>query len=275
MDLNTITETVTRPRLSALSEWRDGDAWLAGGTYLFSEPQPALRRLIDLDGFGWTPVEIKGDVLSIAATAKLAELYAWSCPPEWTAAHLIQDCCNALLGSFKIWNMATVGGNICLSLPAGPMTSLASALGASCLIWRPGGGERRVPAADFVTGNRRNGLERGELLRAIDIPIESLRSRAAFRQTSLNPYGRSAALLIGTRARDRRTVITVTAATVRPVRLEFPDLPLSAELSSAIETAIPATLYHDDIHGHPDWRRHLTFHLAEEIRRELAAEATA
>ena len=28
--------------------WRAGDAWLAGGTWLFSEPQPALTRLLDL-----------------------------------------------------------------------------------------------------------------------------------------------------------------------------------------------------------------------------------
>jgi CO/xanthine dehydrogenase FAD-binding subunit len=273
LDLNTITETVTRPGLSALSEWRDGDAWLGGGTYLFSEPQPALRRLIDLDGFGWTPIELKGDVLSVASTAKIADLFAWKCAPEWTAAHLISDCCNALLGSFKIWNMATVGGNICLSLPAGPMTSLASALGASCLIWMPGGGERRVPAAEFVTGNRRNVLARGELLRAIDIPVESLKSRAAFRQVSLTPLGRSAALLIGMRAPNGRTAITVTASTVRPVRMEFPRCPGIGELQDAIAQAIPASLYHDDIHGHPEWRRHLTLNLAEEIRRELAPEA--
>ena len=50
MDLNTITE-VARPRnRSEMSAWSTGDAWLAGGTWLFSEPQPALSRLIDLIG---------------------------------------------------------------------------------------------------------------------------------------------------------------------------------------------------------------------------------
>jgi len=28
-------------------------------------------------------------------------------------------------------------------------------------------------------------------------------------------------------------------------------------------------MYYDDIHGAPDWRRHMTFRLAEEIRRDL------
>src|SRR5215470_7184968 len=74
MDLNTISELVRPSARQNLGKWQNGDAWLAGGTWLFSEPQPSLRRLIDLDGFGWTPIEIKGDVLSIAATAKIAEL---------------------------------------------------------------------------------------------------------------------------------------------------------------------------------------------------------
>ena len=52
MDLNTITEVV-RPAAGVDGvEWRDGDAWLAGGTWLFSELQPHLRRLIDLQALG-------------------------------------------------------------------------------------------------------------------------------------------------------------------------------------------------------------------------------
>ena len=42
MDLNTITE-VARPAARAqLPVWTAGDAWLAGGTWLFSEPQVHL-----------------------------------------------------------------------------------------------------------------------------------------------------------------------------------------------------------------------------------------
>ncbi len=32
-----------------------------------------------------------------------------------------------------------------------------------------------------------------------------------------------------------------------------------------------AALYYDDLHGSPDWRRHMTLRLAEEIRQELSA----
>ncbi len=54
MNLNTITE-VRRVTGNGDEDfdWREGDSWLAGGTWLFSEPQPHLRRLLDLQGFGW------------------------------------------------------------------------------------------------------------------------------------------------------------------------------------------------------------------------------
>src|SRR6266478_8846337 len=48
MDLNTITALVRPRRRDDVPRWKDGDAWLAGGTWLFSEPPPCLRRLIDL-----------------------------------------------------------------------------------------------------------------------------------------------------------------------------------------------------------------------------------
>src|SRR6184192_1617666 len=94
-----------------------------------------------------------------------AWLYRFEAPREWFAAPLIRACCNALLASFKIWNAATVGGNICMSLPAGAMISLTTALQGVCVIWSPNGSERRVPIEQFVTGNQQNVLQPGELLR--------------------------------------------------------------------------------------------------------------
>jgi hypothetical protein len=43
MDLNAIT-TIARPQgRGDLRDFAEGDAWLAGGAWLFSEPQPRLR----------------------------------------------------------------------------------------------------------------------------------------------------------------------------------------------------------------------------------------
>src|SRR6202047_1415361 len=209
MDLNTITEVAHPQSRAQLPVWTAGDAWLAGGTWLFSEPQIPLTRLIDLTDLKWPALAIGDSHLSIAATCTVAQLDALACPPEWLAAPRSNRCCRAYLASFKIWKTATVGGNLCMSLPAGPMISLTSALEGICTIWKADGGEQQVGVTDFVIGNQRNVLAPGDLLRSIEIPLAALKRRAAFRQISLTPLGRSAALLIGT-LDDQGFVLTVT-----------------------------------------------------------------
>ena len=270
MDLNTIV-SVKRPRSRAdLAEFEIGDAWLAGGTYLFSEPQPRVRRLFDIADLGWEPIVVSNSGLSIAATCRVATLDAFEPPLEWTAAGLIGQCCRAFLASFKIWNMATVGGNICLSLPAGPMISLTAGLEGVCVIWTRDEGERRISVVDFVRGPVSNALLPGEILRSIELPAEALRKRAAFRRASLTSLGRSGVLLIGLSSPSAGLTLTVTASTRRPVQIALAEMPDPTGLRNAIDEAIPFSLYHDDVHGLPDWRRHMTFEFAEETRQELA-----
>ena len=269
MDLNTITEVAHPQKREQLPVWTAGDAWLAGGTWLFSEPQAHLTRLIDLTDFKWPALTIGETGLTIAATCTVAQLDALACPPEWLGAPLINQCCRAFLASFKIWKTATVGGNLCMSLPAGPMISLTAALDGVCTVWKADGGEQRVSVADFVTGNQRNLLAAGDLLRQIEIPLAALKRRAAFRQISLTPVGRSAALLIGSLSSEGAMALTVTASTARPVQFAFSRIPDPRELREAIRERIPDGIYHNDVHGKPAWRKHMTLRLAEEIRAEL------
>jgi len=276
MDLNTITEVV-RPRgRDALPPWRNGDAWLAGGTWLFSEPQPQLNRLIDLAALRWPAIEVNEHGLRIASTCTIATLEAAVLPVEWIAAPLIGQCCRAFVASFKIWNTATVGGNICMALPAGPMISLTSALDGVGTVWSRDGGERRISIVDFVTGPRTNALKPGEILRCIDLPAQALSRRSAFRQISLTPLGRSAALVIDTLSpHDGAFALTITAATKRPIKLLFASLPDRQALQDRIAHEIPEALYHDDVHGALQWRQHVTPILAEEIRQELSGGAAS
>ncbi|MET9122378.1 FAD binding domain-containing protein [Streptomyces sp. NPDC004528] len=272
MDLNTVVE-IRDARLAA--PWRPGDAWLGGGTYLFSEPQPGLRRLVDLSRTGWTPVRAHPDgSLEIAATCTIAQLSRYGKTLTARAAPLFEQCCRAFLASFKVWNMATVGGNLCNALPAGPMISLTAALDGECLLLAQDGAQRRVRVADFVTGAGRKDLGEGELLRSVTLPARALGCRTAFRQASLYGLGRSGVLVVGALDPvDHSMAVTVTASTVRPVRLRFPLPPGAAELRAAVGAAVADDEWFDDIHGLPVWRRHMTFRLAEEIRRELGQEA--
>jgi CO/xanthine dehydrogenase FAD-binding subunit len=273
MDLNTVTavrRATDRADLADLG--RPDTAVLAGGTWMYSDPQVHLRALVDVTGFGWPALTVTDAGLEIAATCTLAELSRFAGPPrtseaEWTAVPLFRQCCTALVGSFKVWNVATVGGNICLALPAGPMTSLCAALDGFAVIWAPGGDERRVPVAELVLGDRRTALAPDEVLRAVEIPERALRARTAYRKVALSPQGRSGSLVIGRVDPDGGFVLTVTAATDRPYRFAFPAVPPGAELAAALGT-IPT--WYDDPHGAPDWRQAVTGRLAQEIRDELA-----
>jgi CO/xanthine dehydrogenase FAD-binding subunit len=144
VNLNTIRE-VKQPRSAdEVVKWRDGYAWLAGGTRLFSTPQIATDTLIDLRSLRWPSLAASNTGLDIAATCTIAELYGFKPPAEWTAAPLFQLCARAFLASFKIWNAATVGGNICMSLPAGPMVTHATALEARYTLLPRDGRQREV-----------------------------------------------------------------------------------------------------------------------------------
>jgi CO/xanthine dehydrogenase FAD-binding subunit len=273
MDLHTV-DRVRRPaRAEEIDRWEAGFAWLAGGTWLFSEPQPNTHTLIDLETVRWPSLLASKDGLEIASTCRVVELdrFGDEAASDWTASPLFRLCCRSFLSSFKIWNEATAGGNICMSLPAGPMISLAVALEGVCTLWPRTGEPRRLPVVDFVTGNHQNVLAPGELLRSIFLPAHALRKPFAFRRFTLTHLGRSEALLIGTRCPAHgEFLLTITAATLRPVQLRFEDVPAAADLRRAIDDAVPSSLYLDDVHGSPAHRKHLTYDFAEQIRSELS-----
>ncbi|WP_319448218.1 MULTISPECIES: FAD binding domain-containing protein [unclassified Mycobacterium] len=269
MDINTITEVVRQPPDRPGPSWQPGDAWLAGGTWLFSDKQPHLRRLIDLTPLGWDTLTAGAPGLELGAMCTIRDLYAFVTPEDWCAASLFTTSCEAFLASFKIWNAATVGGNICMSLPAGPMITMTVALEASYTLWAPDGTERTVAAVDFVTGNNENVLAPGEVLRKIDIPDRALRKRHAHRRFTLTHLGRSTIFMIATQTPDADDLLlTVTAATTRPVRFAFDSMPDADILAQSID-AIPPDVWFADANGTPDHRKHLAKHYAEELRTEL------
>ena len=264
MDLITVRDTrVARSRDDIVLA--PGEQPLGGGTWLFSEEQPGLTGLVDLTALGWPAVVETDAGLEIAATCTIAELSRLPHPLFWQTA-------NSLLASFKIWNVATVGGNICTSLPAGPMISLGSALDAAAVVWGPDGAERRIPVSRFVTGNRENVLLPGEVLRSIEIPRSSLEARTGFRRIALSPLGRTGTLVIARLDAGGEAVFTVTGGTTRPEVLRFASLPDPEALTAAVE-AIDS--WFTDPHGAADWRRAMSVLFAQELRTELAEEPSA
>lgn len=252
-----------------------GEVPLGGGTWLYSEPQPGTTGLVDLTALGWEPLVVSAAGLEIAATCTIAELARFAAPVDWTAHTLFALCADALLASWKIQGVATVGGNICTALPAGPMTSLSTALDGVALVWTAAGDTVRLPVAELVTGPQTTALGPGDVLRAIELPAATLTSRVGMRRASLTYLGRSAVLVIARADVDGAFVVTVTAATPRPRQFAFPGIPTPAELAAVIDagTSEPGDWY-DDPHGSPDWRRALSLRFAEELRVELAGGAS-
>lgn len=274
MDLNTVT-SYRFARSRADLALAPGEKVLGGGTWLFSEPQPAVTGLVDLSTMGWPDLEITDTGLRIGATCTIATLVAFGegrgsidVPEDWAAASAFPVAANALLASFKIWNTATVGGNVCQSFCAASMVSLASGLNGDAVIWTPNGGERRQSVASLMTGNGTNSLGADEVLRAIELPAHALRSRLLMRKIALAELGRSGAVVTGRVDAGASAVFTVTAATLTPAVLRFDELPDAATLAAAVASA-PG--YYSDPLGAADWRRGVSLVLAEQIRTELAA----
>ncbi|WP_418002514.1 FAD binding domain-containing protein [Mycobacterium sp. PDNC021] len=265
MDLNTVNR-YRFARSQADLHLADGESFVAGGTWLFSEPQVELTGVVDLMTMGWHPIEPTDGGLRIAATCTIAELVSYPRRPDWPAQHLFRECANALLASFKIWNVATVGGNICRSFAAASMVSLAVALDGVAEIWTPDGQTRWEPVADLVTGNGTNSLGRGEVMRALHLPERALRATAALRTIALAEHGRSGAVVSGRRDDDGSAVFTVTAATLAPTVFRYPEMPGAEALRSDV---LAASGYYTDPLGSADWRQSVSGVLATEVRAEI------
>lgn len=266
MDLDNVTG-YRRARSRADLVLAAGERILAGGTWLFSEPQAAVRCLVDVTSMGWPGLEITEGGLRIGATCTLAELVSFEQRPGWNAQPLFFQCASALLASFKVWNVATVGGNICHSLSAAGMVSLCVALDGIAVVWTPGGGHYRLPIQELVTGNGENVLAQGEVLRAVDLPEHALQARTAYRKMALADLGRSSAVLTGRVDSDGSAVFSITAATLSPTVLRYPELPSPDRLRSDVQTMDG---FHSDQLGVADWRRQVSAVLLEEALAELA-----
>jgi len=68
-------------------------------------------------------------------------------------------------------------------------------------------------------------------------------------------------------------MLTVSASTERPRRFKFAQIPSADDLRAVLEHEIP--VFFNDVHGTPEYRKHMTFYFAEEIRRELSAKISA
>lgn len=167
----------------ALWESAGGDAaWLAGGQSLI--PAMAMRlntpaavvdlsRVPDLRGIG-----VEGAMVRVGAMTAYADLLA---DGEAMAALPLLAAALPHIAHPAIRNRGTIGGSLALSDPAAEMPAVILALDAVVTVAGPDG-ERRIAAADFVTGLYETALEPGEIILRIDFPRQDMARPWAFRE---------------------------------------------------------------------------------------------
>lgn len=267
MDQHGVT-SVLRPRARhELAALTPTDGLLAGGTSLMSDPNPSLRRLVDLTTLDWPDLVVDADGLEIAATCTIERLITADHPTHWRAAALFEQSAHTLLASYKIWHTATVGGNICLALPAGAMISMCSALDAELVVWHADGTDSVHSTAEVVTGNAQTSLATEDVLRSIRIPAAALSQRTALRKASYAHLGRSGAVVIARRT-PTGVVVSVTAATRRPYVIEVASTD-SDVVAQQVLSDIPREGFHTDAHGTAPWRMSVTEYLIRDAVAEV------
>ena len=160
----------------------------------------------------------------------------------------------------------TLGGSLAHGDPAGDLPAVAVALGAT-LIARGPGGEREIAASDFFVDYLTTALEPGEILTGVRVP--KLGGDWGYRYEKFHRTAQAWAI-VGVAALARRSNGHVAEARVGltnmgsvPVRASAVEAAAAGAeatrdaLNAAAASAADGTEPPADLHGAPDYRRHL------------------
>ncbi len=173
--LDEALQALTRPRTV-----------LAGGTDFY----PArVGRAIEEDVLDITAIESLRGISETDEGWRLGATTTWSelldAPLPALFNGLKQAACE--VGGRQIQNAGTLAGNLCNASPAADGVPPLLALDAVVELAGPVG-ERRLPLAAFITGNRRTALGPGELVVAIHVRDPPRHARSAFLKLGTRRY---------------------------------------------------------------------------------------
>ncbi len=266
----------------ALADGGEDAKVIAGGQSLL----PLLRLrlsypdlLVDIGGLDeMNGVSDAGDSLLIGATTTHYQLVHDPLIAEHCG--LIAEAA-AMVADPAVRHRGTFGGSLAHGDPAGDLPAVAVALGAT-LIARGPGGEREIAASDFFVDYLTTALQPGEILTGVRVP--KLGGDWGYRYEKFHRTAQAWAI-VGVAALARRSNGHVAEARVGltnmgsvPVRAHAVEAAAAGAdatreaLSAAAASAADGTDPPADLHGAPDYRRHLARVLTG---RALAAAAGA
>jgi len=257
---------------AALLERHGTDArLLAGGTDLtvgLRHHLIAPKVVIDLKRINdiAAGIEITDGSLRISAKTTMAKLVRNALVQHHFPA-LVESA--DVVGSPQIRNRATLIGNICNASPAADTVPVLCVYGASVIVYGKGG-EREVPVVDFIQGNRKIDLQRGELVVAVKLPIPKTAFGAAFdRVTRRRGVDLATVNLCCGIGPSGRAVLALGAVSPRPLLLEDADGAFSnidaaaAERMAGLDGLVGQAAPISDVRASADYRRAMLKVLAE------------
>jgi len=252
---------------------------LAGGTdfYPARVGRAIDENVLDIGGIATLRGIAAGmDGWRLGATTTWSELIEAELPPLFDG---LKQAAREV-GGRQIQNVGTLAGNLCNASPAADGVPPLLALDAEVeLAGRTG--ERRLPVASFITGNRRTMLAPGELLIAIHVRKPAYAARSAFLKLGARRYlvisiAMAAATLEIEDGRIAAARIAVGACSAVAQRLPALEVALVGEsvdsLAARVEASQLAPLSPiDDVRGSAGYRHEAVVTL---LRRLLAGFAS-
>jgi carbon-monoxide dehydrogenase medium subunit len=264
--------------LSLLSE-HSGAKVLAGGHSLLpamklrvSDPGVLIDigRVADLSGIS----QSKGSIRIGALTT-----YSTIAASEAVPAGLAEAA--SMIGDPQVRNRGTIGGNVAHADPASDLPTVLTALGATFHA-EGAEGERSISAEEFFTGLFETALGEGEILTAVEVPVEDKGTGSAYAKLA-NPASRYAMVgaaatvtIKGGKCASAGVAIgglTPSAARASSVEAALVGNKLDADTIAAAAEAVQNDLGNDllgDMHASADYRKAMA---PVYVRRAIAAAA--
>ncbi len=235
--------------------------------------------VIDISGLvGLRRIEEVGGGWRIPALATWTDVGTASLPPMFDGLRRAA----LAVGGRQIQNRATVVGNLVNASPAADGTPNLLALDALVTLASVRG-ERRVPVADFVTGNRITVREVDELVTGLFVPAPDSEARATFLKLGSRAYLvisiAMVAAVLAVDATRRITAARVAVGACSPVAQRLPELeavlrgmPATPGIGATVRSEhLVALSPVDDVRGTAAYRREAAETLVRRALEELVA----